>query len=222
MLVLLFDTETNGLPIGYNPSIFDHEKWPYILQLSYILYDIENNNLIELKDFIINSKGKINNESYKINNISEKLCKRKGIDIKIALNYFNNALQMCDLVIAHNLSFDKRMIMVEGIRNNINQSFSKKNDLGIKIKKKEYCTMKNTINLCKIEKINKYGNKYYKYPKLIELYSMLFNNCDVKNLHDSMADILVCFRCYYYLEYKKDIYKICNKKLKNIFELYCN
>jgi hypothetical protein len=37
-----------------------------------------------------------------------------------------------------------------------------------------------------------------------------------------MADILVCFRCYYYLEYKKDIYKICNKKLKNIFELYCN
>ena len=62
--------------------------------------------------------------------------------------------------------------------------------------------MKNSINICKIEKINKKGEKYYKYPKLIELYKHIFNN-DVNNLHDSMTDILVCFRCYYYLMYNE-------------------
>lgn len=222
MLVLIFDTETNGLPDGYNTSIFETDKWPYILQLSYILYDIENNKLIELNDFIINSKGKVTEESFKINGISEKICKRKGVDINTALYYFNNALQKCDLVIAHNLSFDKRVYMVECIRNGIPQYFSKRDINNVKICKKEYCTMKNTISLCKIEKINKNGHKYYKYPKLIELYIKLFNHNDVKNLHDSMADILVCFRCYYYLEYKQDIYKICSKKLKKIFDLYCN
>ena len=221
MLVLIFDVETNGLPVGYNPSIFEVDKWPHILQLSYILYDIENNILIELNDYIIKSNGKINEESYKINGISEQLCKRKGIDIKVALESFNNAIKKCDIVVAHNLSFDKRMYMVECIRNNIDQYFSKRDMNGLKICKKEYCTMKNSINICKIEKINKKGEKYYKYPKLIELYKHIFNN-DVNNLHDSMTDILVCFRCYYYLMYNEDIYIKCDKKLKNIYKLQCN
>ena len=219
MKVLVFDTETTGL-IPKNPKSL--AEWPHIVQLSCIFIDLDRLDEMYVDNFIVNPEVDIPTVTSDIHGITNEIAKRDGIAIRDVLLRITAWLDEVDVLVAHNLSFDKRMFMVECIRNNINQCFSKRDDLGIKINKKEYCTMKNTINLCKIEKINKYGNIYYKYPKLIELYSMLFNNCDVKNLHDSMADILVCFRCYYYLEYKKDIYKICNKKLKNIFELYCN
>ncbi len=33
MKVLIFDTETTGLPEGKNPSIMDTCKWPHIVQI---------------------------------------------------------------------------------------------------------------------------------------------------------------------------------------------
>ena len=41
MKVLVFDTETTGLPTERNASISDLKAWPYIVQLSYILYDVD-------------------------------------------------------------------------------------------------------------------------------------------------------------------------------------
>jgi len=38
MKILIFDTETSGLP-ERNASITEIHKWPHILQLSYILFD---------------------------------------------------------------------------------------------------------------------------------------------------------------------------------------
>ena len=47
MKVLVFDTETTGLPqrdeYGKSPSLYDTKKWPYIIQFSYILYDTDKN-----------------------------------------------------------------------------------------------------------------------------------------------------------------------------------
>ena len=53
MKVLVFDTETTGLTKVKNPSIFDFDKWPYILQLSYILYDTEEKMIDLIYDEII-------------------------------------------------------------------------------------------------------------------------------------------------------------------------
>ena len=35
-IILVFDTETTGLPKGKNPSIYKTELWPHIIQLSYL------------------------------------------------------------------------------------------------------------------------------------------------------------------------------------------
>ena len=53
MKILIFDTETSGLPEERNGSILSTEKWPYVLQLSYILYDTSNNELIEYSDKLV-------------------------------------------------------------------------------------------------------------------------------------------------------------------------
>ena len=51
---MVFDTETSGLPKERNPSIYDTDKWPHIMQLSYIIYDIETGELDETYDVYIN------------------------------------------------------------------------------------------------------------------------------------------------------------------------
>ena len=218
MKVLIFDTETTGLPIGRNPSIFDTSKWPHIVQLSYIVYDTNDIKLITCKDYIIkvDESVVISDESINIHGITRSMCNRKGIQLRFALDDFNEALKSCDWVVGHNISFDKRMIMVESNRLQIPQYFTNIAGHG----KKEYCTMKNSVELCKIVTHNKSGQEYYKYPKLQELHEKLFETT-AKGTHDSMGDVLICLRCYGKMVHNHDIVNKGSTKLRNLFKLYC-
>ena len=214
MKVLVFDTETTGLPEENNVSILETFRWPYIVQLSFIYYNSDNNSVIKVYDNIIKLPEDINipEISTNIHGITNEMMREKGISIRKALNEFNNALKDCDVVIGHNISFDKRMVMVECIRNKISQYFTK----GIN-KKPEYCTMKNSRELCKIKKIGKNGEEYFKSPKLCELYEFLFDEIP-KNLHNSFVDVLICLRCYFMITSKHDI--VNDNQIKNLFLEY--
>jgi len=198
MKVLIFDTETTGLPIGRNPSIYETQKWPHILQLSYIVYDSETNDIITVEDdyIHINDDVVIEPGSQTIHNISREILLDKGIPIKDALDKFNNFATTVDLLVGHNVSFDKRMVIVEGIRNKIKMNVHD-----------TYCTMKNSVELCKIEREWPDGNKYFKYPTLTELHKELFKTTP-KNTHNALIDILICMRCFVQIELQKDICRI--------------
>jgi DNA polymerase III epsilon subunit-like protein len=79
MKVMVFDTETTGLPLEKNPSIYESHKWPHIIQLSYIIYDSETNDLIALENDYINIDASviINPKSQEIHKISRE--KKNGI-----------------------------------------------------------------------------------------------------------------------------------------------
>ena len=49
--ILIFDTETTGLP-EKDATVFQHKKWPYIIQLSYVLYNLESNDFKYRNDYI--------------------------------------------------------------------------------------------------------------------------------------------------------------------------
>ena len=91
MKVLIFDTETTGLPKERNPSIYDTQKWPHIIQLSYIVYDNETNDIITVEDDYIHISDDvvIEPDSQKIHNISREMLIDKGISIEQALEKFN-------------------------------------------------------------------------------------------------------------------------------------
>ena len=215
MKVLVFDTETTGLPTSKNPSITETDKWPYIVQISWILYDTDERAPIEFVDHIINCDVDIPEESTKIHGISKRRASLCGIPITIAMDDFDDALQRADLVVAHNLSFDKRVYMVEAIRRNRKQYFTING-----IRKPEYCTMKSNKERCAIQITNAKGNTYIKYPSLSELYEHIFE-CKPKGTHNSMADVLICLRCYIKLEYNYDIIKT-HSKIYRLFDLYCS
>ena len=217
MIVLVVDTETTGLPLKRDASVLQTSLWPHIVQLSFILYDTEQNKSLTCQDHIIQIPDSVtmSKESEKIHGITRSMMNRKGISIAEALDYFDKAINKADVVVAHNLSFDKRLLMVEARRLKRPQYFTK-NGRGIK----EYCTMKNTRNDCNLVTTRKDGTTFVKSPKLVELHKYLFKTTP-NNLHNAMADILVCLRCYMKKVHDKDILSNAQSSISRLFRLYC-
>jgi DNA polymerase-3 subunit epsilon len=192
MKVLVFDTETTGLPIGRSPSIMDVHKWPHVLQLSYILFDTVTKQVVTMRNDLIKlpPEVEITPGSEAIHHISRLMCEANGISINDALNYFNKALEQADVVVGHNISFDKRLIMVECIRSNKYQKFTVKG-----VRKEEYCTMKKGTDVCQIPVTTLAGETYLKFPTLTELHQKLFDY-KPEGTHDALVDVLICLRCY--------------------------
>jgi DNA polymerase III epsilon subunit-like protein len=217
MKILVFDTETTGLPKTkfISPSTLD--QWPYIVQFSFIIYDSSLNDIVESKDDIIKLPENvlIPEESTKIHNITNKLSQKSGLQINKILNVFFDHLRNVDRLVGHNIEFDLNMIKVEISRIiNENQVTSeqlksyKYNLHFLNNYKNISCTLKDSIKFCNIQVINKSGKPYLKYPKLIELHNKLFNETP-KNLHNSFNDILVTLRCFMKLKHNIDLIDNC-------------
>jgi hypothetical protein len=105
------------------------------------------------------------------------------------------------------------------IENNISGSVSKEYYIEfldyIQKSKNYYCTMQESVDLCAIQIVNRKGESFKKFPKLIELHEKLFS-MSPKNLHNSLNDVLVCLRCFYKLKFQEDIIEK-NETIKNLF-----
>jgi DNA polymerase III epsilon subunit-like protein len=212
MKLLVFDTETSGLPEEKGQSLYATHKWPYIMQLSYIFYDTSNNEVIELYDSLVKLDNNIllSEDSVAIHNITREMGNNSGQPIKTVLASFINALMSADIIIGHNIQFDMNIIRVECIRNNIKFNFNMNKENKPII---HYCTMKKGKYITNIELTSINGAKYIKNPKLIELYKHYFNE-EVNGLHNALTDVLVCFRCYYQMEHDIDIFNLLKDNLE--------
>ena len=217
MKYLIFDTETTGLPLTRNTTSGKwYKKYPHIVQISWIMYDSDKNQCIDIQDFIVKIPDdvEISEKSTSIHGISKEISQKKGTTIEDILPLFSIMLNHCDMIIGHNIEFDINMIRAEFLRNNYIDPFI------LEKHKQVYCTMKHSIELCKIEALSRYGNTYYKWPKLIELHNFLFHTTP-KNLHNSLTDIYVTLRCFYKMLFDIDLYKTNNtfyNNTKQIFE----
>lgn len=223
MRVLVFDTETTGLPQTkiLNPDTL--KLWPTIVQFSYVIYDTELNDIVESKDYIIKVPQEIiiSEESSKIHGITNEISSKKGILVTEALTEFFYYLRSVDCIVGHNISFDINMIKVELLRLIYNNTIKPEE---IKLCKYDlhyisnynniYCTLQESIDLCNIKAIDKFGKEYLKYPRLIELHQKLFDSSP-NNLHNSFNDILVTLRCFMKLKHNYDLNLHC-KKFKKI------
>jgi len=213
MLVLIFDTETTGLPKSKMINQQTLGKWPHIVQFSYIIFDTELNEIVSSKDYIIKQKNGlvIPEVSIKIHGISNEMSQEKGQDIEIILKEFFYYLRQVDLTVAHNISFDRDMIMVELLRIIYGRTYPKehidayKSDLHfLQNLTNIYCTLQEGVELCNIKTTDKFGKEYIKWPKLSELHQKLFGVIP-NNLHNSFIDILVTLRCFMKLKFKNDL-----------------
>ncbi len=189
-MYLFFDTETTGLPKDYKAPASDTKNWPRMIQLAWEIYD-EQGQLIESQMFIIKPVGfTIPKEVSDIHGITTERALREGNDLKTVLVQFKDALTRANALVAHNISFDEKIVGAEFYRNSME---------GIPLALRRFDTMTLSTNYCKIP--GKYG---FKWPNLTELHEKLFG-CAFEGAHDALTDVKACAKCFYELRRRKVI-----------------
>jgi DNA polymerase III epsilon subunit-like protein len=193
MLVLCFDTETTGLPPkGAFPSKVGAD-YPYIVQLSFVVYDTETNSVVQEENHLVKVPVKVDgSQAAAIHKITDHALKTKGVEFAYVYYLFQAAAARADLVVGHNLEFDLNMMRAQCARHNF----------PFCVDKDVFCTMKSTIDLCAIRRQNSRG-AYNKYPSLLELYRFLFKE-DPTELHNAIVDVYACLRCFVKVKLGKD------------------
>ncbi len=191
-MYLFFDTETNGLPKDYNASVANVDNWPRIIQLAWQRYD-ENRQLVEQYCELIKPDGwnMPTEKFWAEKGYTHENSVAKGVPIRDAIEKFVATRHDEPFSIAHNISFDSKIIRAEMFRLNINDEFSAK----------KICTMMSSTSYCKLltEKSNR-----FKWPKLEELYFKLFED-KFEGAHDALVDVKATATCFFELVDRKVI-----------------
>jgi DNA polymerase-3 subunit epsilon len=221
---IVFDTETTGLlPKNIDLNFDNLDVFPSIVQLSWLIYNVidktyqTHNYIIKVNPGVIISQGSID-----IHGITHEKSQQEGYSIDYVINLFMSYFEKSDVYICHNTWFDYKLVRIELLRllNNVSelQEIDKyKRYLQVLYSHKNYCTMKKTIDLCKLPQFTKKNvvMKSYKWPKLQELHVHLFGVVPNK-LHDAMNDVMVCFRCYYFITFNEDILTL-NQEFQQLY-----
>ncbi len=183
-MYLFFDTETTGIPRNYKAPVTDTNNWPRMVQIAWLVYDSDKKR-IDQQQFIIKPEGyTIPIEVSRIHGITTEIALNEGKDLNYVLNLFNEQIEESKNIIAHNISFDEKIVGAELFRKSINTNLFNKPRL---------CTMHASTDYCKIP-----GNYGYKWPKLSELHVKLFG-CDFEDAHNAAADIEATAKCFWKL-----------------------
>lgn len=195
MKVLIVDVESNGKIKNYkwkltkenlaHSSVITLDNFPRITQLSYQVVILETGEIVKEFDAIIKPDGwTVPKEQFFIdNNISTERCESEGIPCIEALADLKKDMSDCEIIVTHNNDFDIPVIQAEMIRYRVKN-----------VKKLiKVCTMKESIEFCKLP--NQHGYSSYKFPKLEELYRILFKK-EMEGAHDALSDVNACRECF--------------------------
>jgi DNA polymerase III epsilon subunit-like protein len=183
-MLLFFDTETTGLPKDWKAPITDINNWPRLVQIAWIVFN-EDGERINNEDYIIKpEKFLIPEEASKVNGITTDIALTDGRDLLEVLCALNREIDNADILVAHNMNFDSKIIGAEMIRKKLTTNL---------FSKRLICTMEVSTNFCKIP--SNYG---YKWPKLSELHIKLFGE-DFQEAHNASVDIQATAKCFWKL-----------------------
>jgi DNA polymerase III epsilon subunit-like protein len=177
MRLLLFDTETTGLPKSRRSARHGPNNWPHLVSIAWILLD--DDKVVEEKYRVVKPRGwVIPEDSTKIHGITHQQALTEGQPLESVIQEFL-AIQ-ADCLVAHNLEFDlnvlENAILWDLQMNPPTYSF-----------KLFYCTMETTKEYCRLP--SKFNPRMYKPPKLSELYTFVTKKPPVTNaLHNSLYD----------------------------------
>lgn len=183
---MFLDTETTGIPEQksfnkyYEPHYINFYDMSRMIELGYLITDDVGNKIKE-KSFIIKPEGFVIKNS-NIHGITMEKALAEGIHIREALEIFYEDLQTVDKIIAHNMNFDKHILLSECYR-----EYRADVPLTRKIKKiAKQCTM-----IMGQQKLNTDRG-----PKLVALHKAIFNKEQTQE-HRALSDVYLCYECYF-------------------------
>lgn len=210
MRIAFLDLETTGLP----KQLKFNEYHPYtqlkyydgarIVQIALIIYDVPdstNQSSVDEKEvdsklvadhtYVVKPDGFEIRNSH-IHRISHAMALFAGIEFKEVINKIWDDLKVCDVLIAHNIIFDRNVLLSELHRYGLNEPIYKINTM------KYFCTSKGCTNITRIRR----NLLEFKQPRLSELYKFLFKK-DLQDAHDALIDTRALVDCFMELRKRK-------------------
>jgi DNA polymerase III epsilon subunit-like protein len=183
--ILFLDTETTGLPSRWNAP---YNEWPRMVSLAYMLCG-DNGKVIDQMELIIKPDGyTIPKEASDIHGITQGIALLFGNDLQMVLIKLLPLVEIADLIVFHNQSFDVGIITGEQMR----MGFGRSEHMSTQ-KFKIFCTKESSTNILKIP-----GSRGgYKWPSLAELCA--FCGVENKGAHNAMNDVEATKECYFYM-----------------------
>jgi len=175
---LVFDTETTGLPLrGAREN--ELEKWSgcRLVQIAWELFKDDKRESAECYT-IIPDGYTIPESASKIHGITTEMASRDGKSMFYALMKFHYALSKADVLVAHNIEFDYKLVAAEYFR------------LLGRVPDK----LQQVRQVCTMKRWTKPGGRW---PKLGVLYTELFGR-PAENCHQADTDVRYCAEIYFH------------------------
>jgi DNA polymerase-3 subunit epsilon len=184
---MFLDTEASGEPVKWDESSVDCRDWPYLVQISWVIYSIDGVEIKRENLYVDEQDFKSTSSALKIHKITDQFRQQNGCSRKEVLNRLLLDLRKYDpLLICHFLKFDLNLLKVELSRARINYNLDTI---------PTFCTMLATRHLAGTPK----GRPLH----LSQLYAILFYKT-LQNNHDALCDALATAECF--LELSKSGY----------------
>ena len=139
---------------------------------------------VHTDEWLLDPGIEIPDEAAKIHGITTERALAEGIALAQTLDEVLPHIEKAAFAVAHNISFDEKILGAEYLRLGRPTPF---------LKKPLHCTMKESTQFCALPGL--YG---FKYPNLTELHRKLFKKA-FDDAHNALADVRACKAAYYEL-----------------------
>jgi len=179
---LFIDTETSGLPKNWKAPYHQEGNWPSIIQIAWIIYDKNFNEVERQNHYIVNDGFIIEKSSQEIHGITAEFLNVNGKSKEAAMMPLLQVIKkFSPAIIGHYMEFDYHMINAEFCRMGIS------NPLEHQV---FYCTMKASKPYVRNPRVD--------LLKLNEFYEELFNE-KPKDFHNALSDALNTAKIFFHL-----------------------
>lgn len=211
MHILVYDTETTGLPDWKQPSEAEHQ--PHLVELAALLFDGTSRELVDSLHTLIRPDGwEIPAETIEVHGITMERATAEGIAEPEALAKFLALHARADVRVAHNEYFDARMFRIalkrygDGKTDWERFTQQAKDEIADEFKARTaYCTCNSAKPIMKLPAtaaMQRSGKgHWFKPPNLQEAHEFFLGE-KFEGAHSALADAHACARVYFALQDK--------------------
>lgn len=187
-MILVFDTETTGLPLKGLPN--DHPNQPHLVQIGIIQADLAFTEVQSVSLIVRPDSWTIPENVVKVHGITTNLALAHGVPITVALAIYTNLRATATALVAHNVEFDLQIMAIALARSGRTPAHP---GPSVIICTADLATP--VLNLPPTERMLAAGINKPKRPSLKECYQHFFKE-DLPGAHDALSDARACMRIY--------------------------
>lgn len=200
MRIMLFDTETTGLPLWREPS--HHPGQPHLVQFTAMICDGAPERETDFVNLFVRPNGWIiPEEIVALHGVTNERALAEGIDEHMVVGRFLAMIAKADLLCAYGVDFDMRIMRIAMRR----AGFSKDACDTMAGSIKTHCVMRQATPLAQVpptDKMMASGRKTWKTPTLTEAVRALLGE-ELEDAHDARVDVLSTARLYFHMNERR-------------------